>query len=251
MFERPPDGLTIEAAAPTAADAPVYAATAPITESQMEILLSAALSSEANCSYNESLSLHLKGALNTTVLTDAFSTLVSRYDALRATFDLEARTQSFSPPQSVKLPVIDLSALGETERKSKFDTLIEQDAHQPFNLIAGPMFRVALVRFAADSHAFLFTAHHVVCDGWSINVMLDELSKIYSANVEGKTAQLDPILPFSTYAVAQEAHFHRRRRREERSLLAQDIRGPAPAARPSPRPPPPGNEELRRSHLLA
>ena len=69
------------------------------------------------------------------------------------------------------------------------------------------MFRVALVRFATDNHAFVFTAHHVVCDGWSINVMLDELSKTYTAKVEGKSPQLDPLMPFSSYAVAQDAHF--------------------------------------------
>jgi amino acid adenylation domain-containing protein len=205
VLDMPAGGKTVEAS--SIADAPAYASSAPITESQMEILLSAALSSEANCSYNESLSLHLKGTLNVPVFTESFSSLIARYDALRATFDMDARTQHFSTPKAVALPLIDLSNLDADEQKKKFSSFIKEDALKPFDLIAGPMFRVALVRFAVDKHAFVFTAHHVVCDGWSINVMLDELSKTYTARVEGKTPQLDPILPFSSYAVAQEAHF--------------------------------------------
>jgi amino acid adenylation domain-containing protein len=213
MFDPPSGGKTIEAVTSSAqvaaapVETPVYASSAPITESQMEILLSAALSTDANCSYNESLSLHLKGALNLPAFTDALSTLIARYDALRATFNIDTRTQIFSDPKPVELPLIDLSALNESERKARFEALIKEDAHQPFDLAAGPMFRVTLVRLDPDSHAFVFTAHHVVCDGWSINVMLDELSKTYSAKVEGKAAQLDPILPFSSYAIAQDAHF--------------------------------------------
>jgi NRPS condensation-like uncharacterized protein len=146
--------------------------------------------------------------LNVPVLTEAFSSLVARYDALRATFNLDTRTQHFSEPKPVELPLVDLSGLDAAERKAKFDAHIQEDAHRPFDLAAGPMFRVALMRFAAEEHVFVFTAHHVVCDGWSINVMLDELGKTYSAKLGGRTPQLDPILPFSSYAVAQEAHFN-------------------------------------------
>ena len=201
-----PAGITIDAvAAPV--EAAVYSESASITESQIEILLSAGLSSEANCSFNESLTLYLKGALNVTALTDSLSELIARYDALRASFDLAARKQSFAAAKPVSLAALDLSSLDAASQKSKFDAFLKDDAHLPFDLAAGPMYRVTLVKLASDRHAFVFTAHHVVCDGWSINVMLDELSKIYSAKVEGKTAQLDPLMSFATYANDQEAHF--------------------------------------------
>ena len=207
-----PTGIAINAVAepseiaPVIA-APVYAATSPITESQIEILLSAGLSNEANCSFNESLTLHLKGALNIPVFTDSFSALIARYDALRATFDLATRTQHFAPAKPMELPLVDLSGFDIVAQHAKFDAFIKQDAHTPFDLATGPMFRMSLVRLAPDNHAFVFTAHHVVCDGWSINVILDELSKTYSAKVEGKSLQLDPLMPFSTYAKNQEVHF--------------------------------------------
>jgi amino acid adenylation domain-containing protein len=214
VLELPSGGITIDAVAavPEAlappADAPVYAATAPITESQMEILLSAALSTEANCSYNESLTLHLKGALNVAALTESLTELIARYDALRASFNIDARIQSFSAPRPAVLPLLDLSALDSAARQAKLDELIKEDAHKPFDLATGPMFRMTLIKLASDSHDFIFTAHHVVCDGWSINVLLDELSKTYSAKITGQPAKLDPFMPFSTYAAAQEAHFN-------------------------------------------
>jgi amino acid adenylation domain-containing protein len=209
LLDRPSGGITLDGVAEAAAaiEVPAYAASAPITESQVEILLSASLSNEANCSYNESLTLHLRGALNVAALTDSLTELIARYDALRATFDLAAKTQHFSAPTPVVLPLLDWSALDAAAQKTKFDAFIKQDAHQPFDLAKGPMFRMSLVKLAADAHDFVFTAHHVVCDGWSINVLLDELAKTYSAKAAGTTAQLDPILPFSAYAVSQEEHF--------------------------------------------
>ena len=123
-------GITIDAVSetPLAIEAPAYAATAPITESQVEILLSASLSNEANCSYNESLTLHLKGALDTAALTGSLTDLIARYDALRATFDLASRTQAFSAATSAVLPLLDLSALDAAAQQAKLAAFIKEDA---------------------------------------------------------------------------------------------------------------------------
>jgi amino acid adenylation domain-containing protein len=208
VLDLPSNGITIDAVAtPPAIEAPVYAESAPITESQVEILLSASLSNEANCSYNESLTLHLRGALDVAAFTASLTDLIARYDALRATFDLAAKTQRFAAPAPAVLPLLDWSGLDSAARKTKIDTFIHEDAAKPFDLGVGPVFRTSLVKLGADSHEFVFTAHHVVCDGWSINVLLDELAKLYSAKVAGTSVQLDPILPFSAYAVSQEEHF--------------------------------------------
>ncbi len=206
VLEKPSSGITLNAVS-ASVDAPVYAETAPITESQVEILLSASLSNEANCSYNESLTLHLKGTLDVAAFTNSLTDLLARYDALRATFDLASKTQHFSAPSSAVLPLLDLSSFDGPAQQAKFNAHIREDAGKPFDLASGPMFRMVLVKLGSDAHAFVFTAHHVVCDGWSINVMLDELSKTYSAKIAGTSPVLDPMMPFSTYAVAQEEHF--------------------------------------------
>jgi amino acid adenylation domain-containing protein len=184
------------------------ASSAPITESQMEILLSAQLSPEANCSFNESLTLSLKGQLNEKALTDSLTDLFARHESLRASFDQQAGVQHFAPAQPADLLLIDLSFLSEAEQKSKVASLISEDSKQPFDLSNGPLVRMSLLRLATDSHALIFTAHHAVCDGWSINVLLDELSKSYTACLNGTTPALDPLMPFSEYARAQEKHFN-------------------------------------------
>ncbi|MDE1175197.1 MAG: amino acid adenylation domain-containing protein [Edaphobacter sp.] len=183
------------------------AASAPITESQMEILLSAQLSSEANCSFNESFTLYLEGDLNQRILEDSLTNILSRYEALRATFDPNAGIQNFSAPAPVALPRLDLSAFAESERAEKLHAFLEEDSRTPFDLLNGPLVRMTLIRLSPTQHALAFTGHHAVCDGWSINVILDELSRTYSARVAGKAPQLDPVMPFSEYARNQEKHF--------------------------------------------
>jgi amino acid adenylation domain-containing protein len=180
---------------------------APITESQVEILLSAQLSDEANCSFNESLTLHLHGELDQAALSASITDLLTRHEALRASFDLDSRTQRFATPSTVVLPFVDLSGMNQDLRQKQFDNLISDDARRPFDLQNGPLVRMQLVRFDSQHHALVFTAHHAVCDGWSINVFLDELSRIYSARVAGKAPVLDPLMPFSEYALSQDAHF--------------------------------------------
>ena len=151
--------------------------------------------------------LRLNGNLNVAAFTSSLTDLIARYDALRATFDLATKTQHFSAPTPVALPLLDLSSYDASAQTEKFDAFIKEDAHTPFDLGTGPMFRMTLVKLGEDRHAFAFTAHHVVCDGWSINVMLDELSKTYSAKIAGTSAALDSFMPFSTYALSQEEHF--------------------------------------------
>ena len=185
----------------------VGATTAPITESQMEILLSAELSPEANCSFNESFTLHLRDTLNHDAFVDSLTDILARHEALRATFDQNAGIQHFAAPAPANLPTIDLSDLTEAKQRERFNSFITEDAHKPFDLKSGPLVRTTLLRFAPQHHALVFTAHHAVCDGWSINVLLDELSKTYTAHATGSSPVLDPLMSFSEYANAQEKHF--------------------------------------------
>ena len=186
---------------------PSAAAEGPLTESQMEIFLSAGLSEEANCSYNESFTLHLRGSLNEAALRSSLLNLLERHDALRATFSAEGDKQFYAPSLNVELVVTDLSALPEKEQQARFAAALAEDARSPFDLTRGPLVRTGLFRFSPENHALVFTSHHIVCDGWSTNVLLDELSRLYRAAVTGTHAQLDAHMAFSEYARAQEAHF--------------------------------------------
>ncbi len=176
---------------------------APLTEAQLEIWLSAQLSPEASCSYNEAFTLELHGALNEPALREAIQKVIDRHDALRATFDVEGRMVHFAAELKVEIPTIDLS--GAEDPEGAFHRMVEQDAQTPFDLAVGPLVRMRIVKMTAEQHLLLVTSHHIVCDGWSTNVIVDEICKLYSARCQSTEAKLDPVLPFSVYATTQQA----------------------------------------------
>ena len=175
----------------------------PLTESQMEIWLSARLSDEASCAYNESFTLKMCGKLNHAALQKALEKLINRHDALRSTFDPKRNCVRVLDNVSVDLPPIDLSTKAASERAESLQNLLRADASQPFDLANGPLVRVKLIKLEEDFYTLLFTSHHIVCDGWSTNVLLGELGQLYAAEMAGTTANLPPATPFREYAQTQ------------------------------------------------
>jgi amino acid adenylation domain-containing protein len=193
-------------AAPAAAGSE-FAQEVPVTEPQLEVWLSDQLSDDASCSYNESFTLHMRGKVNESALKDAVRQVVNRHDALRATFIHEGQVQKFAANLDLNIPTVDLTALSAAERDARWKQIISDDAHTPFRLVEGPMIRAQLVKIEPGYACLVFTAHHIVCDGWSTNVLLDELPTIYNALNRGESSILPSTLPspmsFATYAKSQ------------------------------------------------
>jgi amino acid adenylation domain-containing protein len=178
----------------------------PVTEPQLEVWLSDQLSDDASCSYNESFTLHMRGKVNESVLKDAVCQVVNRHDALRAIFIQEGQVQKFAAKLDLNIPTVDLTALSAAERDSRWKKIIRDDAHTPFHLVEGPMVRAQLVKMEPEYAALVFTAHHIVCDGWSTNVLLDELPKFYNALNRGESStssSLSSPMSFATYSKSQ------------------------------------------------
>jgi amino acid adenylation domain-containing protein len=180
---------------------------APLTESQLEIWLSASLSDEASCAYNESFRLKLQGVLNLLALQEAVDRLIQRHEALRTTFSPDGDFQEFAPKLKIAVPIEDLSDLDESQRSAHLTELIAADARSPFNLTVGPLVRVKVVRIGLEQHHVLFTSHHIVCDGWSTNVILDELSKLYNALSSANECEFPTPMGFGAYARLQAEQF--------------------------------------------
>lgn len=172
--------------------------TAPLTEAQAEIWLAAQAGDEASCSFNESFTLRLDGTLDEAAFASALKMVIDRHDALHIRFDRSGERFSFIPDFTLDMPILDLTEEGDGEATLR--DLVESEARIPFDLVNGPLARATLVRLAGDRHAFVFTAHHIVCDGWSMNVLIEELSAAYSAAVRGEAVQFEPALSFATYA---------------------------------------------------
>jgi amino acid adenylation domain-containing protein len=183
--------------------APIPSGPVPMTEPQREIFLAAMLGDDASCAFNESLSIGLTGPLSAHALQSALSRVVERHDALRATVDEDGAHLNIKPELDVALETLDLSGLPAPEREQELQRLIDDDARTPFNLIAGPLVRGFLVRLAAQEHVLVLTMHHIVCDGWSCNVIVGELAELYSAQVERRQPKLETALSFAGYAGAE------------------------------------------------
>ena len=145
----------------------------------------------------------MRGILNEVAFKQALNLVVTRHEGLRATFSSEGDLQEFSLKLDIEVPVIDLTALVPTERESRLLQIIESNAREPFQLRTGPLVRAQVVKISAKHQILIFTAHHIVCDGWSANILLEELSQAYNA-INGRTAWTPPApMSFAAYAGSQ------------------------------------------------
>ncbi|HET9117949.1 MAG TPA: amino acid adenylation domain-containing protein, partial [Pseudonocardiaceae bacterium] len=154
------------------------------------------------------LGLRLRGELDIDALRAAFTGLVARHESLRTTFEqADGRgVQVVHPPHEVPVPVLDLSDLAEPERSAELDRMLAAESDQPFDLSHGPLMRVRLVRLAARDHALVLVVHHIITDGWSMGVLIDELGVFYQAAVRHEVADLAPLpVHYADFAAWQRA----------------------------------------------
>lgn len=187
------------------ADAPLEKVV-PATESQREIWLAASLEPAASLAYNESVSLHFIGELDTKALQRALQGVLDRHEALRGS--LSADGSQFCIAASAELALVerDLSALGEVERKASVDAALRASVEMPFDLERSPMLRVELLRLDAQEHILLFGTHHIVCDGWSFGVIVRDLAALYRTGTDVAPPVLADAGSFSEFALAEAAH---------------------------------------------
>jgi amino acid adenylation domain-containing protein len=152
---------------------------------------------EPGCyAYNMPGAVRISGSLDQAALEKSLDEIVRRHETLRTTFPLRGGkpVQAIAAPAPLNLPVIDLRELPLGEREAQLDEIMTREAHEPFDLARGPLLRVKLVRQADDEHVLLVTMHHIVSDGWSLDLFLKELATLYQASREGAESPL-PQLP--------------------------------------------------------
>jgi amino acid adenylation domain-containing protein len=154
--------------------------------------------------YNMPGNLTLTGNLNRTALDSAFSTILERHESLRTCFKVGADgkvLQVIQPPGPFCMPLFDLSHLMPDQRQAKVAECIAEEAAKIFDLSRDLMLRAVLLKVAADQHVLLVTMHHIAADGWSMAILFNEFSALYSAYSEGKANPLAPLpIQFADYA---------------------------------------------------
>lgn len=182
--ERPADETPATALAP---DAPLA-----VARGQQEMWFLLQSRSDATLAYNEMVALDLRGPLAVAALQRALDGLAVRHDALR-TVALDGETWRAAPPAAVPLPV------HEVADEAAVTAWLAADLDTPFDLVAGPPLRAALLRLDGNHHVLALTAHHIVADGWSLGLMVAELSALYAAVRGGTAPALPPARSFADF----------------------------------------------------
>jgi amino acid adenylation domain-containing protein len=154
--------------------------------------------------YNMPCALRLKGKLDVSALERALNEIVRRHETLRTTFKLVADEliQVVNPTAHLPFPICDLTHVSRKDLELHLRRLLRTEASNPFDLERGPLIRAGLFRIHETDHALLIVVHHVVFDGWSLSILLQELESNYTAFACGAPApKLPPLtLQYGDYA---------------------------------------------------
>ena len=157
--------------------------------------------------YNIPAALRLRGALDRAALQKSFDEIVRRHEALRTAFKSSASGepyQEIAPPGPARIEEIELDHLPPEEREAALRRSISELALRPFELSAGPPFRLRLIRLGPEDHALAVVMHHIISDGWSIGVLIRELSALYGRFQKGEESPLPPLpIQYADFALQQ------------------------------------------------
>jgi hypothetical protein len=157
--------------------------------------------------YNATFPLRLSGRLDGRALRGALTRIVERHEALRTVVDAsdgEPRPRLLDAAP-VDVPLADLTGLRPATRSLAAERLVARELRRSFDITRDVLLRATLVRLEPDEHILVLVSHHIACDGWSKNILFDELSELYSAAVEGRAAVLAELpIQYADFACWQE-----------------------------------------------
>ncbi|MEZ4887302.1 MAG: amino acid adenylation domain-containing protein [Chitinophagales bacterium] len=216
----------------------------PLTEGQTEIWLSNQLGNGASMAYNLSSQIRLEGDLNQPALERAIEKLVERHEALRTTFSEDGQTQLIHAAMEVNVPLLDLTGLNTDELGLKLKELHQLEAETAFDLSEGPLVRFKLIKINENSenfgngfktlptveantssplqqlpkleivgkvsvqpatiHLLFLTVHHIVSDGWSLGILINDLGELYAQSVGMNAKDMKQPKQLSGYVLEEE-----------------------------------------------
>ncbi|QOY92808.1 amino acid adenylation domain-containing protein [Massilia sp. UMI-21] len=161
---------------------------------------------DLGAAYHISNAYHLQGTLERAALAEAFRQLLARHQGLRTHFGEVngERRQVVGAADAFEVACVDISCLEGEEQEAESRRVVREEMMLPFSLDRGPLFRALLLRLAEQEHVLVLTMHHSVSDGWSMGILLQEFSVLYSACVSGRRPSLAPLpVQYTDYAVWQ------------------------------------------------
>ena len=160
-----------------------------------------------NTAYNLYNPIQLSGPLQIPALKQSLHQIIDRHEILRTNFIAVAGhpIQVVKPDNTIDLPIIDLSSMTEADQQAELQRLAISEAQQPFNLEKDSLLRTTLLIFNESKYVLLLTIHHIIADGWSLSILIEELATLYEANGRHEVSSLPPLpIQYADFAVWQQ-----------------------------------------------
>ena len=227
----------------------------PLSSAQQRLWFLEQLAPET-AGYNVTRTMRIEGALATDVLGRAIEEVVARHEALRTVIGNRdgQPVQIVVSAASVPLPVVGLERVPEEGRDAAAIALALEDAERPFDLSRGPLLRATLFRLSPEHHVLQVTAHHIVTDGWSMEIFFREISSLYEAFSAGATSFLGPLdIQYSDFCLWQQQWLETEAAMGQIRHWAGRLIGAAPLDLPtdSPRPAVPSFRGMHGTRMLS
>ena len=156
--------------------------------------------------YNMGAALRVRGKLIVGVMERAWQEIMNRHEGLRTSFQMvDGQVMQFISPQSAaQVGFVDLTETHDLERETQAVHLAREHAEVPFDLSAAPLVRASILKLATDDHILLLAMHHIISDGWSMGIMVREMTVLYDAFLRGLPSSLPPLpIQYADYAYWQ------------------------------------------------
>ena len=180
----------------------------PAIEPQIEIFSACLLGGDdANRAYNESVILKLKGAFDQESMNRALQDVVKKHESLRSNFSADGNYIFIYDELPLNVFHVDLSTENDHDQETYISNYTSQNANDAYDLLNGPLFKAAIIKLSDEEHCLCLFAHHIICDGWSFGILLEDIATLYSAYITGSDPVISEPQRFSVYA-AQQRNFY-------------------------------------------
>ncbi|MCP4163144.1 MAG: amino acid adenylation domain-containing protein, partial [Deltaproteobacteria bacterium] len=184
---------------------------------------------EGSIAYNIPKAFILEGELQTDAFKQSYSYMIKRHESLRTVFfteDGDPRQKILENPES-NIKIIDLRGSIDPEKEAR--SLAEKDLLIPFNFEIGPLVRFTVIRIEDEKRLLLFNMHHIISDGWSMNIFIKEFLTSYNSFKKGKTPDLSPLrIQYKDYSAWQNDQFNDSENYGQRGYWLEKLSGELP-----------------------
>ncbi|MEG4987494.1 amino acid adenylation domain-containing protein [Microcoleus sp. BR0-C5] len=173
----------------------------PLSPAQQGILFHSLYQPESGVYFGQLLCI-LRGDLNVSALKNSWQKVVDRHPILRTCFvweNLKEPVQAVRKQAGLSWQQMDWRSLSASEQEQQLETYLKSDREQGFDLTSAPLIRIALAQLEADTFQFILSHHHLVLDGWSLSIVLDEVFAFYQAFCQGEELHLKRPRPYRDY----------------------------------------------------